>query len=48
MADLLTPMNRKNDLKRQLAELFTCNKDIPIFKLGFTDNWQESPIWNAQ
>ena len=47
MADLLTPMNRKNDLKQQLAELFTCNKDIPIFKLGFTDNWQESPIWNA-
>lgn len=47
MADLLTPMRRKDALKNQLVDLLANNEEVPLIKLGFADNWPESPIWNA-
>lgn len=32
-------------LKAKLLELFANNPTIPIYKLGFLNNWEEEPIW---
>lgn len=34
-----------NHIKTQLLELFKANPSIPIYKLGFLNNWDKEPIW---
>jgi abortive infection bacteriophage resistance protein len=32
-------------IKTKLLELFQTNSEIPIYKLGFLNNWDKEPIW---
>jgi len=47
MADLLTPLGKKDAFKKEIVDLLTNNTDVPLIKLGFEENWAESPIWSA-
>ncbi len=32
-------------IKQKILELFNQNPDIPIYKLGFLNNWNKEPLW---
>ena len=32
-------------IKSKLLELFETNPTVPIYKLGFLNNWDQEPIW---
>ncbi|MGV3540348.1 MAG: Abi family protein [Rufibacter sp.] len=32
-------------IKTRILELFSNNPDIPIYKLGFLNNWEKEPLW---
>lgn len=34
-----------HDIKNQILLLFKTNSNIPIYKLGFLNNWNKEPIW---
>jgi abortive infection bacteriophage resistance protein len=34
-----------NQIKSKLLTLFKNKPDLPIYKLGFLNNWQNHPIW---
>ncbi len=34
-----------NQIKSKLLNLFKNKPDLPIYKLGFLNNWQNHPIW---
>lgn len=34
-----------HQLKIKILDLFALNPNIPIYKLGFVNNWQNEPIW---
>jgi abortive infection bacteriophage resistance protein len=35
-----------NQIKNKLRILIESNPSIPIYKLGFLNNWQQEPLWN--
>ncbi|HEY1018614.1 MAG TPA: Abi family protein [Sediminibacterium sp.] len=42
LCNFITPGHH---IKEKVLELFTDNPTIPIYKLGFLNNWEEEPIW---
>jgi len=32
-------------IKDKILELFNNNPNVPIYKLGFLNNWNNQPIW---
>ncbi len=34
-----------NDIKSKLLKLFEESENVPIYKLGFLNNWNKQPIW---
>ena len=32
-------------IKEKILKLFNENPDMPIYKLGFLNNWKQQPIW---
>jgi len=47
MADLLTSLERKSAFRDSLIKLFSDYPSIPINKMGFAENWQNSDIWRC-
>jgi abortive infection bacteriophage resistance protein len=45
MVYLCNAINPNNEIKSKLLELFNNNPNIPIYKLGFFNNWQNEPLW---
>ena len=45
MVYLCNNINLSNGTKQQIIELIENNPAIPIYKLGFLDNWRRAPIW---
>ncbi|HEY5326404.1 MAG TPA: Abi family protein [Mucilaginibacter sp.] len=45
MVYLCNHINGGNDLKAKLITLFNSSPNIPIYKLGFLNNWENEPIW---
>jgi abortive infection bacteriophage resistance protein len=42
LCNAITPSHQ---IKVKLVELFNSSPNIPIYKLGFLNNWDEEPIW---
>lgn len=42
---LLNSITPNNTLKEELLQLFSNYPKVPIFMLGFTDEWKKHPIW---
>lgn len=42
LCDMVTPRNR---IKSKIHELIKLNPTIPIYKLGFFNNWVKEPVW---
>jgi hypothetical protein len=34
-----------HQIKNKLLDLFSLNPTIPIYKLGFLNNWETQPLW---
>lgn len=45
MVYLCNAINPSNEIKKKLLSLFNSNPDIPIYKMGFFNNWQREPLW---
>ena len=45
MVYLCNAINPDNEIKNKLLALFNSNPNIPIYKLGFFNNWQNEPLW---
>ncbi|MBV5343632.1 Abi family protein, partial [bacterium] len=45
MVYLCNAIDANNEIKSKLLTLFQQNPNIPIFKIGFFNNWQNEPIW---
>ena len=45
MVYLCNAINPNNEIKNKLLALFNSNPNIPIYKLGFFNNWQNEPLW---
>ena len=45
MIYLCNAINPANEVKTKLLSLFQSNPNIPIYKMGFFNNWQQEPIW---
>jgi len=45
MVYLCNAINPDNEIKNKLLSLFQNNPNIPIYKIGFFNNWQEEPLW---
>jgi abortive infection bacteriophage resistance protein len=45
MIYLCNAINPNNEIKNKLFALFKSNPNIPIYKLGFFNNWQNEPLW---
>ncbi|MDR1181877.1 MAG: Abi family protein [Bacteroidales bacterium] len=45
MIYLCNAINPNNEIKDKLLALFNSNPNIPIYKLGFFNNWQNEPLW---
>ena len=35
----------ENGVKEKILDLFQNNPDVPIYKLGFLNNWNQQPVW---
>ena len=46
MIYLCNAINPNNEIKNKLLALLNSNPNIPIYKLGFFNNWQNEPLWN--
>ena len=46
MVYLCNAINPNNEIKNKLLDLFNSNPNIPIYKMGFFNNWQNEPLWN--
>ena len=46
MIFLCNAINPDNEIKSKLLALFKNNPNIPIYKMGFFNNWQREPIWS--
>lgn len=42
LANAVTPGHQ---IKNKIIELFQDNPEVPIYKLGFLNNWKENPLW---
>ena len=45
MIYLCNAINPNNAIKNKLLSLFQNNPHIPIYKIGFFNNWQQEPLW---
>jgi abortive infection bacteriophage resistance protein len=45
MVYLCNAINPDNEIKNKLLSLFKNNQDVPIYKMGFFNNWHTEPIW---
>lgn len=45
MVYLCNGIKNNHHIKNNILELFKANKNIPIYKLGFLNNWDKQPIW---
>lgn len=45
MLYLCNAINPNSEIKTKLLTLFKDNPNIPIYKLGFLNNWQDEPLW---
>ncbi len=43
---LLHKVAPNNDWKQRLYSLFEKNLDIPIYEMGFSNNWKHDPFWS--
>jgi len=42
LCDFVTP---NHQIRNKIIDLFQSNPNIPIYKLGFINNWQNEPLW---
>ena len=45
MVYLCNQVTPNHQIKNKILELFKQNPGIPIYKLGFLNNWQNEPLW---
>lgn len=45
MVYLCNAINPNNEIKNKLLTLFRGNPNIPIYKLGFFNYWEQEPLW---
>ncbi|MDR1895332.1 MAG: Abi family protein [Prevotellaceae bacterium] len=45
MVYLCNAINQDNEIKNKLVALFHSHPDIPIYKMGFFNNWETEPLW---
>ena len=45
MVYLCNEITPRNGIKKKILELISSNPTIPIYKLGFINNWDKEPIW---
>jgi abortive infection bacteriophage resistance protein len=45
MLYLCNAIDSDNEIKNKLLNLFASNPNIPIYKLGFFNHWEQEPIW---
>jgi abortive infection bacteriophage resistance protein len=45
MVYLCNAINPGNEIKKKLLSLFDSDPSIPIYKMGFFNNWQREPLW---
>ncbi|MDR1526588.1 MAG: Abi family protein [Dysgonamonadaceae bacterium] len=45
MVYLCNAINPDNEIKNKLLALFAAYPEIPIYKMGFFNNWQHEPLW---
>ena len=43
---LFKHLSRSDDLKQQIIELIQSYPNVPIYKLGFFNQWRSEPLWN--
>jgi len=42
LCNTITPNHQTKD---KIIELIESNPEVPIYKLGFLNNWESEPIW---
>ncbi len=42
LCNVITP---RHHIKTKLLDLIHSNPDLPIYKIGFLNNWQNEPLW---
>ena len=45
MIYLCNKVTPNHHVKKKILELFATSPDLPMYKLGFFNNWQKHPIW---
>jgi abortive infection bacteriophage resistance protein len=45
MLYLCNQITPNHQIKQKLLSLFNANPSIPIYKLGFLNNWEKEPLW---
>lgn len=45
MVYLCNEITPRNHIKTKTLELIKANPKIPIYKLGFLNNWEKEPLW---
>lgn len=45
MVYLCNAINPNNEIKNKLLALFNNSSSVPIYKMGFFNNWQNEPFW---
>jgi abortive infection bacteriophage resistance protein len=45
MVYLCNAINPNNEIKSKIRTLFRNNPNIPVYKLGFFNHWEQEPIW---
>ena len=45
MIYLCNEVTPNHQIKSKILNLFALNSNLPIYKLGFLNNWQKHPIW---
>jgi abortive infection bacteriophage resistance protein len=45
MIYLCNAINPNNEIKNKLLSLFQNHPNIPVYKMGFFNNWQKEPLW---
>ncbi len=45
MVYLCNQVTPNNNIKKKITELIDSNPSIPVYKLGFLNNWRNEPIW---
>ena len=42
LCNTVTPVHQ---LKTKIKELFAQNESIPLYKIGFMNDWEKEPLW---